>query len=135
MGGFDFRQATLPERGVLIAAVVAFVASWLPYVGVPGFQLSAWSGFAIVGLLMLFGAAVVVGLQAFTGVVLPHVPGGWGAWASVGSGLGTLLVILRAISVGGPYAEYVPVLWGGYVLFVAGIAQTVFAIMYTRAIR
>lgn len=135
MGGFDFRQATLPERGVLIAAAVAFVASWLPYVGVPGFILPAWSGFAIVGLLLLFAAAVVVGLQAYTGIVLPHVPGGWGVWVAAGSGLGTLLVILRAISAGGPYAEYVAVQWGGYLLFVAGIAQTVFALMHMRESR
>jgi hypothetical protein len=135
------------DLGVMAAGVAAFVFSFLPYWGYSvstkgfgggSFSISAWHGYATLGLLLLFIAAGLVAARVFGGVTLPDAPVGWHVIVAGLAALGTLLVILRAFTIGG--ASYSGlggsissgVRWGGYLLFLAAIAETVFAVMAMR---
>lgn len=120
------------DGGVIALACAAFVASFLPYVGLSlkigglvGFNvtISAWHSFAILGLLALFaaGAATIVGVfgTSTSGQRL-----GFGLAAAGAAALGTLLILVRGLS----YGLDVKLEWGGWVLIFVGVAETVCAI-------
>lgn len=137
MAGSPWQQATLSDRGVLCSGAAVLVTSFLPYIGVAlgGFSESttAWTSFAVLGLLLMLAVSVVAGLRMFANLRLPSVPGGWSLYLTIASALGVLLVILRALTAGGAFGALVSVQWGGYLLFIAGIAQAVFAGIALRA--
>ncbi|HEY5200350.1 MAG TPA: hypothetical protein VIJ31_05510 [Acidothermaceae bacterium] len=121
------------DGGVIALAGAAFVASFLPYVGLSlkfaglgafNYTTNAWHSFAIVGLLALFaaGAATIVGVFAST---IPAQRVGFGIAAASAAALGTLLVLVRGLS----YGLGVKLQWGGWVLILVGAAQTVCAIV------
>jgi hypothetical protein len=133
------------EKGALAAGAVALILSFFTsYVRVTfdggkgaGFDVSAgtnaWTSYATIGMLLLIGATAIVGLQVYAADALRKgVP--WHLVAVAAAGLGTLLIILRALTVGGG-AEGVSVGpgWSGWLLFVAAIALTVFAVQLFRA--
>ncbi|MBK5306217.1 MAG: hypothetical protein JJD92_05965 [Frankiaceae bacterium] len=136
------RQVARNDLGVMAAGAAALVFSLLPYYGlsykVAGADFSAsfnaWHGYATLGMLLLVAAAGVVAARVFGGVTLPTLPLGWHVIVAGLAGLGTFLVILRALTYphidvpGGSYG----VKWGGYLLFLAAIAETVFAVMALR---
>jgi hypothetical protein len=134
------------DLGVMAAGAVAFIASFLPYYGVSysgatvagvhvgggSFTVTAWHGYAVVGLLLIFAAAILIAVKTFA--TMPTMPLGVHIVAAILAGLGTLLVILRGFTY--PHASFpggsYGVKWGGYVLFVVGIVVTVFAILGMR---
>ena len=127
------------EQGVVAAAVVALVLSLLPwYVTVTfdgkGFDMSsnAWSGYSTIGLVLLFGAASLITIEALSGGSLPDVVP-WRLISVVAAAFGTFLVILRPFTVGSsaPGADVGPG-WSGFLLFIAAIAVTAFSIMSFR---
>lgn len=145
---------TIPKNhlGALIAFVIAFILSLIgSYVvasvevsdesGLGGFGDSsigtnAWVSYATFGMLLLIVAAAIVAVRAFAPHVLPTgVP--WQLIALAAAALGTLLIILRAITAT-ESAEALGVSsssgpgWSGYALFVAAIAQTVFTALGFR---
>jgi hypothetical protein len=136
------RQVGNNDLGVMAAGAAALVFSLLPYYGLSykvagsGFSASfnAWHGYATIGMLLIIAAAGVVAARVFAGVELPTLPVGWHVIVAALAGLGTFLVILRALTYphisvpGGSYG----VKWGGYLLFLAGIVETVFAVMALR---
>ena len=127
------------ERGVLIAGAVAALLSVFPgYITVtfegPGFDASytAWTGSATIGMVLLLGGAALIGIEALSDDTLPAVV----PWhlISVGSAvLGTFLIILRALTAGSsaPGVDVGPG-WSGWLLFVAAITLTVFAVLSFR---
>lgn len=127
------------ERGVLIAGAVAALLSFFPgYITVtfdgPGFDesYSAWTGSATVGMVMLLGGAALIVIEALSDGTLPKaVP--WHLIAVATTVLGTLSIILRALTAGGsaPGANVGPG-WSGWLLFVAAITLTVFAVRSFR---
>lgn len=124
MAGFDVRQIPVFHRGAMIAAVVVFIASFFPYVGTSGFlavSMSPWSTYAVIGLLLLFATAVFTAVRSAGVTTLPSVPGGWDVWSAGAAALGTILLILRAVTV----SSMLSIQWGAYVLFVAAIVQTI----------
>lgn len=128
------------DLGVMIAGVVAFIASFLPYVGASAHigpvhvseNANAWHSYAVLGLLLVFAAAIVIAVKTFAS--MPTMPIGLHVLAAGLAALGTLLLIIRAFTVGneGITGVNVGVRWGGYVLFIAGIAEVVFALMGMR---
>jgi hypothetical protein len=137
------RQVETNDLGIMGAGAAAFVFSFLPYwgfsysaksLGGVSVSITAWHGFALLGLLLLFAAAAAVAARVFGVATLPELPVGWHVLVAGAAALGTLLVIVRAITyphlsvLGGSYG----VRWGGYLLFLAAIAETVFAVMALR---
>jgi hypothetical protein len=141
------RQVEQNDLGVMAAGAAALIFSFLPYWGYSvkakgfsggSFSISAWHSYATLGLLLLIAAAGIVAARVFGGVTLPKTPVGWHVIVAGLSALGALLVILRGLTIGG--ADYSGfggsissgVKWGGYLLFLAAIAETVFAVMALR---
>lgn len=137
------RQVARNDLAVMGAGAAVFIFSLLPYYGfsynVKGIggasaSFTAWHGFALLGVLLLLAAAGIVAARVFGGVTLPTLPVGWHVVVAGLAGLGTLLVILRALTYphasgfGGSYG----VRWGGYLLFLAAIVEAVFAVMALR---
>lgn len=139
MPGFDLKQIKRNDQLVLGGGIVAFLASFMPYWGYSfhGFSssTSAWTGYAVLGLLLLFAAAGMTALRLFGNTSLPTLPVGVNLLVTALAGLGTLLVIIRAYTY--PHASgfggSVGVMWGGYILFIAAIVETVGAVMNFRA--
>lgn len=127
------------ERGVLIAGAAAALLSVFPgYITVtfdgPGFDASytAWTGSATIGMVLLLGGAALIGIEALSDGTLPAVIP-WHLIAVAAAVLGTFLIILRALTAGSsaPGANVGPG-WSGWLLFVAAITLTVFAVLSFR---
>jgi len=143
MPGFDLKQINRGDQLLVGGGALAFIASFLPYYGASGNVLghhysasvSAWHSYATLGLLLIFAAAIIGALRVFAGTNLPTLPIGVNLLVLGLAGLGTLLLILRAYTLpsasgfGGSYG----VMWGGYVLFIAAIAETVGAVLNFRS--
>ncbi|MCW2747876.1 MAG: hypothetical protein JWP10_1018, partial [Nocardioidaceae bacterium] len=89
--------------------------------------ISAWHSWPTIGVLLIIAATAIVAVRTFAPATLPDtVP--WNLVTVAAAGLGTILVILRAItaSPGGPG-------WSGYALFIFAIVLTVVAAMNFRA--
>jgi hypothetical protein len=141
------RQVETNDLGVMAAGVAALVFSLLPYWGVSykvqglgsaSSSITAWHSYALLGVLLLVAAAGVVAARVFAGVTLPDLPIGWHVLVAGASALGTLLVILRGLTIGnGGFSGFgssvsAGVKWGGWLLFIAAIVETVFAVMALR---
>jgi hypothetical protein len=118
------------DGGVIALAGAAFVASFLPYVGLSlklaglGFDytITAWHSYSILGLLALFAAGGVTIAGVFGAVPAQRV--GYGIAAASAAGLGTFLILVRGLT----YGQDIELRWGGWVLIVVGVAETVCAI-------
>jgi hypothetical protein len=133
----DFKSINRNDQGVMIAGIVAFIASFLPYVGVSAgpFNVTrnAWHGYAVLGLLLLFAAAILIAAVTFAASNMPKLPAGVHVIAAALAAIGTLLVIIRAFTYSsGVSGIDINPRWGAYVLFIAGIAETVFAVLGMR---
>jgi hypothetical protein len=127
------------ERGVLIAGAAAAVLSVFPgYITVtfdgPGFDESytAWTGSATIGMVLLLGGAALIGIEALSDGTLPEVIP-WHLIAVAAAAFGTFMIMLRALTAGSsaPGANVGPG-WSGWLLFVAAITLTVFAVLSFR---
>ena len=127
------------ERGVLIAGAAAAVLSVFPgYITVtfegPGFDesYSAWTGSATIGMVLLLGGAALIGIEALSDGTLPEVVP-WHLIAVAAAAFGTFMLMLRALTAGSsaPGANVGPG-WSGWLLFVAAISLTVFAVLSFR---
>lgn len=127
------------ERGVLIAGAASAVLSVFPgYITVtfdgPGFDesYSAWTGSATIGMVLLLGGAALIGIEALSDGTLPEVVP-WHLIAVAAAAFGTFMIMLRALTAGSsaPGATVGPG-WSGWLLFVAAITLTVFAVLSFR---
>jgi hypothetical protein len=115
----------------IAAAVIFFIASFLPFVGVSvgglsgGFKLSvsidAWHSFALLGVLLFLAAVVVWALQRFSSVELPTWRVAWSVAIPALAAIGTALVALRAIT----YGSGVGLRYGAVLLVLSGIVFVV----------
>lgn len=125
----DFKALGKNTQGALIAGAVALVISFFESyvtVDIAGFSVgtNAWTSFATLGMLLILVATALVAVKAFAAQSLPDgAP--WNLITAAAAGLGTVLVILRAITADGPAGPG----WSGFVLFIAGIALTVFTVL------
>jgi hypothetical protein len=130
-----FEPAGKPFTGPDVAAVplgfIAFVAAFFPYVGVSGkiggfaFSVStnAWHSYAIIGLFLLVGAAVALVIGIATAATNPAAKAVLDLVAACMAALGTLLIVVRALTY-----SLVTIDWGGWILIVAGGAETLSAL-------
>ena len=139
MPGFDLKQISRNDQGIVGTGGIAFVASFLPYWGwsAGGFSAStsAWTGYAILGLLLLFAAAGITALRVFGKATMPTLPIGPNLLVAALASLGALLVILRGFTYPSVHTQggSVGVMWGGYILMLCSVAMAVFAVMNFRA--
>jgi hypothetical protein len=131
----DTRSLSRNEQGVLAAAVVAALLSLMPaFIQVTfdgqGYDMSttAWTSYATIGMVMLLGAGALVGTAALSHDTLPRsIP--WHLVAVIAAGLGTLLIVLRAFTMGSstPGVSVGPG-WSGWLLIVVAGVLTFFAV-------
>lgn len=135
----DFKSLGKFEQGALVAGVVALVVSFIEsYVTVSAGPISAgtnaWDSYATIGVLLLVASTAIVAVKAFARENLP-AGAPWSLIAAAAAGLGTLLLILRAFTYSdgglGSSVDIGPG-WSGWVLFIAGIALTVFTVLSFR---
>ena len=123
---------------VVGAGVLAFIFSFLPFYGVSfsfagahaSSSVTAWHGFAIIGMLCLLAATAIAAVEVFQPSMLPaDLPVKPFLVVAGLAGLGTLLLILRAATWPSPsgLGYSVGIRWGAYLLFIAGAAQAVAA--------
>jgi hypothetical protein len=139
---FDWNRLTTLDRVIAGAALVAFIAAFLPWYGasVGPFSVSVdgWSaGFsAWAGSLLLTAAGVLVVLRR-SGASLSMGQVGPSVLVTGVAGLGLLLVIIRWVSFprynGASGLSYdVGARYGIYLALIAGIAQVAAAVMEMR---
>lgn len=132
----NFKSLNRFDQGALIAGglsiLLSFFSSYVrvSYSGggvVKGVSAgtSAWTSYATFGMLLIVAATAVVATRIFASSALPEgVP--WNLVAVAASALGTVLIILRALTAGGGgFGVNVGPGWSGWVLFVTAIALTV----------
>lgn len=135
----DFKSLGKFEQGALVSGALAIILSFFgsyvtaSYDGPGAGALStsagtnAWTSYATLGVLLIIASTAVVAVKAFAKESLPDgVP--WNLVAAGTAGIGTILLILRALFPGGgnlPGLDVGPG-WSGYLLWIAGIALTVF---------
>jgi hypothetical protein len=145
----DLRQLPRNDQGVLAAGLLVFIASFFPYYGVslsgkasgglfPGgvsHSVTSWHSYATVGLLLVLAATIVAAIAVFARGSLPEIPISWNLVALGLSGLGTLLYIIRSLTLDsgdvGPLSYGLK--WGAYVVILLCLAHTAFAFMRVRA--
>lgn len=130
---------TTNERGVVISGIAAAILSFLPWYleftfDGTGFDMStsAWTGMATIGMVMLLGSTALIAIKALSAGTLPTtVP--WHMISVAGSAVGTFLVVVRAFTAGSsaPGVDVGPG-WSGWLLFVAAITLTVYAVRSFR---
>jgi len=138
----DLSKINPLNLGALVAGGVSFILSLLPaYVTVSvdsdlaGVDYSngtnAWASYATFGILLVILATAIIAVKVFAPQVVPAgVP--VNLVAAAVAGLGTLLLLLRAIfpgDTGGGFGVDISAGpgWSGYLLFLSTIALTVFA--------
>jgi hypothetical protein len=127
------------DLGVMGAGALAFIASFFPYWGYTfgplSVSINAWHSYALLGLLLVFLAAIVIAIKTFAADSMPSMPVGLHVLAAGLAALGTLLLVIRAFTY--PHHNYgsgasYGVKWGAYVLFIFCIAEVVFALLGMR---
>jgi hypothetical protein len=142
----DFRSLGKYEQGALISGALAIILSFFGSYVTASFDgpgagaisnsagTNAWTSYATLGILLVILATVIVAVKAFAAENLPEgVP--WSLVAFAAAALGTLLLILRALFPGGPDFPGLDVGpgWSGYLLWIAGIALSVFTFLTFKA--
>lgn len=143
----DFTSLDKNDQGALISGVLAILLSFVgSYVTVsydgPGSVAlgsvsagtNAWTSYATLGVLLILASTAIVAIKAFANDNLPDgIP--WNLVAAATAGLGTLLLILRALFPGGADVAGLSVGpgWSGYLLWIAAIALTVFTVLSFRS--
>ncbi|MBC7630597.1 hypothetical protein [Aeromicrobium sp.] len=139
----DFKSLGKLDQGALAAGGVAIILSFISKYVVESYDgpgpstigsslggFNAWTSYAKLGMLLLVASTAIVGVKAFAKDSLPAgVP--WNLVAAGTAALGTVLLILRALFPAGsdlPGLDVGPG-WSGYLLWIAGIALTVFTIL------
>ena len=144
MAGFDMKQISRNDKGVLGAGIVALIFSFIPHyyggsVNVGGFHysagVSAWHSYAFIGMLLILIATVIAAIAVSGAAQLPKLPLGLNLAIAAVAGLGTLLVLIRGLTAGsggGPGYSY-GLQWSGYIVILAGVVEVVFAVLNARA--
>jgi hypothetical protein len=118
---------------VVAGGLVAFVFSFFDYVGVSASvgpvsysaSTGAWHSYAVLGLLLIFAAAIAWALRALAVVAMPTLPTKFEYVVGGAAGLGTLLVLLRGVTYSSSFpGGSVGLRFGGIVLIIAGAVVT-----------
>ena len=141
---FELKRFGALDRVMIVGAVVAFIAAFLPWYGATlgpySASVSGWSaGFsAWAGALLLTAAGALVVLRRSGATMSSVGPVGPAAFVVLIAGLGLLLVIIRWLSfptyqaAGGLSAD-VGARYGIYLALIAGIAEVAAAVLEMRS--
>ena len=116
----------------LFVFTVLFGALPVALIGAPGYALLHARGLATWPWVLLLGAAALITIEALSDGTLPKVVP-WRLISVCAAVLGTVLIIQRALTEGSsaPGANVGPG-WSGFLLFLAAIAVTTYAIRAFR---
>ncbi len=140
----DFKTLDKNVQGALIAGGLATILSFISsYISVSfdgkaagidlSYGISAWHSYATLGILLVIASTAIIAIQAFSADTLPSgVP--WNLVAFGAAALGLLLLVLRALTIGGggPGISVGPG-WSGFLLFIAAAALAYFAFNLFKA--
>jgi hypothetical protein len=131
MSGFDLKQVSRNDKGLIGAGIVVFISSFFDFYGSSFGSWTAWHSYGFLGVLLLLLATVVAAARVLANAKLPKLPVGENLLVAGLAALGTLLLILRGVT----YKTFpgVGLQWGAYVIFIAGAAVTAFAVMNFRS--
>lgn len=132
---FDFKSLSTFEQGALVAGGLAILLSFFPNYIRASFDgggiirgvssgTNAWTSYATLGVLLILAATALVAVRALDQKILPDgVP--WNLVTLAVAGLGTFLIILRALTASDGGVGYsVGPGWSGWLLFIATIGLT-----------
>ncbi len=133
MAQFDMKKLSTGDKGVVGAGVVALIALFLPWEGVTvgpySVSVSGFSsGFGWVGALLIIAAAVYVVLVR-SGSNVPKLSYGPGVLVLGASAIGTLLVLLRWLTLSNGVGPRI----GLWLTVIAGLVQVFFALGLFRS--
>lgn len=137
----DLKNLNRLDQVALGAGVLGLIVSlFFPFYGssVKGFgggSINAWHSYAAFGMLLVLIGTVAVAARLFAAAAIPKMPVGINLLTVALLGLGTILVIIRGFSYpsgsGGGYSYGVK--WGGYLLYIILIAETVASFLVFKA--
>jgi hypothetical protein len=141
----SFKSLSKFDQGVLATGVLAFIVSFFPWYGfsVPGVtigtihegggsaSISAWHSYSTFAILLILVATALAAVSIFAKDSVPDLPIGV-TWLVAGlSVLGTLLELLRLLTV--HHGDGFSIKWGGYLLVIVMAANSAFAVLAARA--
>jgi hypothetical protein len=140
---FELKRFSTLDRVMVVGAVVAFIAAFLPWYGATvgpfDASVSGWSaGFsAWAGALLLTAAGTLVALRRSGASMSSVGPVGPSAFVVLIAGLGLLLVIIRWLSFptyhAAGFTGNVGARYGIYIALIAGIAEVTAAVLEMRS--
>jgi hypothetical protein len=144
MAALDWKKLSTLDRVVAVTAIVTLIALFLPWYGYSeaGFSASVSgfsTGYGWIGALLVIAAGVYL-VRLRSGQSLPKLPAGPAFVVLGASALGTILIILRWVSLpkgsvgvaGTTFFSYGP-RFGMMVALLAGVVQVVGATQLFRA--
>jgi hypothetical protein len=142
MAQTDVRALPRETQLMLAAALVAFVATFLPFDGIhiggAGANENAWNGTAgVLGSLAVVTVAAVVAGIVFAPANLPDLKVAWNFVVAALAGFASLMFIIHWIAL--PSSDFLGVhyglslQWGGYIEILACLLLTVLAGLRLRA--
>ena len=137
----DAKSWKRTDQAILAGAAVAFISGFLPWYGFDGsagflsnYSVNGWSAqfSAWAGILLLTAAGVFLFVR-LAEVKLPELPVGPALIVAGLAGLGLLLVLIRWVSFpNAPAGSHVGSKYGIWVAVIAGLVETVAAVMQVR---
>jgi hypothetical protein len=140
MPGFDLKQISRNDQGILGAGILFFIFSiFAPFYGYSGptfhgfgsFSVSAWHSYGFLGVLLILIAVGIVAARVFGNVSLPALPVAPNLLVAGLAALGFLILLLRGVSY--PSGHDVGFLWGAWLLFILAIVIIAFAFLNSKA--
>lgn len=130
----DFKALSRNDQIVLGAGLVVFISSFFPWYGTNvafiNVNINAWHSYSTFALLLVFIGVGVTAAAVFAKESLTSLPVGPRVLAAGLLALGTLLEVLRLITL--HHGDGVGLKWGAYILVIAMVVATVFAVLSMR---
>jgi len=142
----DVRELPRNDKVFLGLGAAVFIASFLPWYGASvsasfggqsfhsSASVTAWHGWAALGVILMLVATLIAAVQLFSDAELPTLRVSWNVLVLVVDAVGALIFVIRSIRLpSGNVAGFsVGLRWGGWILIIVAIAQVVFAALRLR---
>lgn len=146
MAQTDLRELPRNDRVFLGLGVAVFIASFLPWYGASvsasfggqsissSASVTAWHGWAALGVILMLVATLIVAVQRFSDAELPTLMLSWTRVVLLIDVVGAGIFVIRSIRLPSESVAgfSVGLRWGGWLLMIVAIAQVVFAALRVR---
>ena len=146
MAQTDVRELPRNDRWFLGLGVAVFIAAFLPWYGVSysasfggksissSASVTAWHGWAALGIVLMLLATLIVAVQLFSDAELPALRLSWTRVVFAIDVIGAVIFVVRSLRLPSESVAGLSVglRWGGWILIVVAIAQVVFAALRLR---